>query len=82
MPQVFTNKGEWGDSIHWTNWEKRRVHGWSNPRPRVGDHLEYKMASGRTAVFRFEAVELCSDPADMFFATAEDIGYKDELPNA
>lgn len=81
MTQVFTNKGKWGNTIHWINWETRRVYGWSPQRPQVGDHFECQMDSGRTAVFRFDTVELKSDPADMFFATVTDVGYKDELPN-
>jgi len=76
---IYKTGGGWGNAINWTSWEKRKVVGWKPRKPHVGDLLEANMESGRVYVLRFVKVELCGDPQDMFFATVEDVGFKDEL---
>jgi hypothetical protein len=74
-----TRGGSWGASVQWNDIERRRVHGWAEPRPVMGDILKSPMASGRVGVFVFTGVDLCRDPPDMFFGAVEFIGYDDEL---
>ena len=70
----------WGNAINWSNYEKRRVYGHLQRRPRVGDELISKMESGKIARFVFTNVEYSTDPHDMFFADLTDIGYEGETP--
>jgi hypothetical protein len=79
VPKTYEIGGGWGNTIQWFNYDKRRVTGWKQCKPRAGDILESRMESGKTGVFKFVEVEHCSDPHDMFFATVEDIGYKGEI---
>jgi len=81
MSKIFVNKGVWGNSIRWMNFDKRSVSGHSTPVPSVGDFLDYNMKSGRTFRFKFDAIERMRDPSDMFFGNMSDVGYTDELPN-
>ncbi len=70
----------WGYAINWRNWNTRRVSGHFTPYIRNGDIFGYRMASGKIGIFRLIDVENCRDPRDMFFATAEDIGYAEDYP--
>ena len=79
MPTIFTNNNQWGNAIHWVDYEKRRVTGHSPTLPQAGDFLDYEMQSGRIGRFKFETVHVCADPRDMFFADMSDVGYVDEL---
>lgn len=67
--------GWWGNKIEWFDWERRRVVGWKQERPKVGDYLYAQMQSGKWAKFRYTEVDLKWDPPDMFFGTVKDIGY-------
>jgi len=77
---AFALGGGWGNAINWQDWERRRVVGWKQRHPKMGDRLDAEMQSGRVAVFRFTNVEPCLDPRDMFFASVEDMGYADDFP--
>lgn len=68
----------WGDYIDWSSWEERSLYGHMKDRPRNGDILRCKMESGKIATFVIKNVVYKSDPRDMFFAEAEDVGYEDE----
>lgn len=70
----------WGNSIQWSDYDKRRVVGWLQRRPKVGDEIRFKMESGKTARYAVVIVEYMGDPNDMFFADVMDIGYVDEKP--
>jgi hypothetical protein len=67
----------WGNALHWTDWKIRKLHGWLDDRPRVGDLINAKMKSGKIAQFIVINVELCRDPTDMFFCDLSDFGYKE-----
>jgi hypothetical protein len=69
----------WGDSIFFTDWKKRMVAGHMRFIPRVGDVLQCKMKSGKTAQFRFESVTKMTDPKDQFFAVVSDLEYVQDL---
>jgi hypothetical protein len=66
----------WGNSICFTDWEKRRIAGHMTPTPKKGDILRSKMESGKIARFTFEKVDVMSDPRDQFFATVSDFEYE------
>ena len=68
---------DWGNHIMWMDWEKRRLTGWTNPHPCVGDELRVPMQSGQIGRFKFLTVEAPGDPSDMWFSTVEDVGYAD-----
>lgn len=71
--------GGWGNSIKWFDWDKRQIVGWKPTRPRKGDFINAKLASGKIAYFEIIKVDLKSDPNDMFFADVKDFGYEDEI---
>jgi hypothetical protein len=68
----------WGNSIGWTNWETRSLYGHTTPVPKAGDELLCEMKSGKLFRLRLVKVEPCYDPSDMWFGTAEDVGYEDD----
>ena len=70
----------WGNAISWSNYEKRRLVGHLQRRPEVGDEIQWKMESGKTARYAILKVERPGDPADMWFADAMDVGYVGENP--
>lgn len=45
-----------------------RVAGWLTPLPRVGDFVLLPHEECHDTRYRFETVEPCGDPPDMFFA--------------
>jgi hypothetical protein len=75
---LFKVGGGWGNSIEWTSFPSS-VHGWKTPLPVAGDVLAAPMESGKTLVLIFSKVRPCGDPADMFFADVEAVGYSDEI---
>jgi len=81
---VFTVGGGWGDRISVDEWPKKNdgnlasVNGHKNPIPRVGDILMVPCESGKTMRCKFVAVRPCGNPADMFFADIEPIGYESD----
>lgn len=76
--RLFKIGGGWGNAVEWMTWDTR-VNGWKTPTPVDGDILTCEMKSGKTAVWIFDKVEPCGDPADMFFATVAPVGYTDEI---
>lgn len=72
-----TRGGTWGDKVEWFHVGTRRVTGWKDERPIVGDILKSPMASGRVGIFVFTDVELMRDPPDMFFGTVEFHSYEE-----
>ena len=70
----------WGDRIQWSNYDERRVVGWLQRIPDVGDEIQFKMQSGKVARFGVLKVERAWNVDDMFFADVMDIGYVDERP--
>lgn len=70
----------WGDLIAWNDFEKRRLYGFLQRKPEVGDEVRFKMSSGKVARFAILNVEHAGDPPDMWFADAMDIGYVGEAP--
>lgn len=77
--RLFAIHGGWGHHVEWFDWDERRVWGHLPNRPSKGDYLEADMKTGHKAIFRFVDVEYKLDPPDMFFATVEDVGYRDEI---
>ena len=69
--------GGWGNSIHWGDYEKRRVVGFLKRLPNKNDILRCKMQSGKIARFRFSEIDYKRYPPDMFAANMEDIGYEE-----
>ena len=74
--------GYWGNSIKFCSGpdiinggELLRVVGWKSSRPKKGDLLRMKLASGKVAIAIFKKVELCNNPHDMFFGSVQLIGY-------
>ena len=82
---TFTVGGGWGDRITINEWPKRdnenlaSVYGHKNPIPRIGDTLRVPCKSGKVMLCKFVDVRPCGDPADMFFADVEGIGYESKL---
>jgi len=74
------NHQGWGNRIGWSDFEKRRISAHTSPRPDEGDELRVKMQSGKIARFALIDIDYMSDPRDMWFATAYDIGYVGEKP--
>lgn len=73
----------WGNSIIWSDFEKRRIVGWMPSKPVVGDEIRCRMSSGKTARFLVKDVEYAFDPRDMFFANLEDYkGYVEDTEDA
>lgn len=68
---------EWGDSIYFMDFSKRKVAGHLYDRPEVGDIINSKMTSGKIGQFLVTDVEYMADPPDMFFCNVSDIGYKE-----
>lgn len=75
MPRIISmwEHSGWGDSIYFTDWNKRRVAGHLTPTPKEGDILRSKMESGKIAYFKFEKVNVMLNPRDQFFATVSDL---------
>lgn len=85
MTGDFTLGGGWGN--HVSLWKPEHfqyldlakdfvpVWGHKTPRPKVGQTLvgEFKKSFIR---FRFESVDLCRDPSDMFFANVKAVGQE------
>lgn len=67
----------WGNTITWTNYNKRRMHGHLPERPKLGDVINCKMESGKIAQFLVVEVDYMRDPPDQFFCTVSDLGYKE-----
>ena len=65
----------WGNSIKWFDWEKRKVYGHMQRRPKVGDELRAEMQSGQIHRFIFTSVKLETNPRDMFFGFVIDWKY-------
>lgn len=59
------------------NFDKRRAYGWSYD-VKEGDLLRVPMQNGKTALLKFVNFKRCDDPADMYFADLEDVGYEEE----
>ena len=78
MPRIISmwEHSGWGDSIYFTDWDKRRVAGHLTPTPKEGDIIRCKMESGKIARFKFDKVDVMSDTKDQFFATVSDLGYE------
>ncbi len=74
-PVMFEMFGGWGNRIEWQDFAKRTVRGWKQKTPKVGDLIKCPMQSGNDGLFRVTSVEQMSDPADMFFAETEPVGY-------
>lgn len=78
----FTTKGGgWGDNVSIMDWPKKddedlaSVVGHKNPPPRVGDELVVPLKSGKKMLCEFVSVNLCGDPADMFFGDIKVLEY-------
>ena len=72
----------WGNSIKLSNSPATiisgtmlSVVGWKSSRPKPNDLLRMRMASGKVGLCIFVKVELCRDPADMFFGDVKMLGY-------
>lgn len=66
----------WGNSIYFLNYDKRRIAGHLSPTPKEGDILRCKMESGKIFRYKFDKVDVMSDPRDQFFATVTDLEYE------
>jgi len=66
----------WGDNIEWTDWNSRKIYGFSSPYL-YDEQTEFRgqMQSGKVARFRPIKLEYKLDPHDMFFAELTDLGY-------
>jgi hypothetical protein len=64
-----------GNTIRFFNFEHRRLVGWLDPKPKVGDEVRTKMESGRIGCFEISKIEPTGNPEDMFFADVKDLGY-------
>lgn len=60
----------WGNSIYFTAFHL-------TPTPKEVDILRCKMESGKIARFKFDKVDVMSDPKDQFFATVSDLEYEE-----
>lgn len=73
--QISLVKCHWGHSF--TGWAYREatetitMHGWSTPRPRVGDTLLLDMKINGLTEFIVLSVEYMHDPMDMWYAHVE-----------
>lgn len=74
--------GYWGNSIKYFTIPKDiitgtilNVVGWKPNRPRPKDLLRMRLASGKVGIGVFVKVELCKNPADMFFGDVKMLGY-------
>ena len=68
----------WGDCVHWSDFESRRISGHLQERLKTDDEIRSKMESGKIARFKVKSVEQMTDPPDQFFATLSYIGYSKE----
>ena len=68
----------WGDTIAWTDYKTRRLHGHLPERPKVGDIINSEMESGKVGQFVVVEVEYMRDPPDQFFCKVSDLGYKEQ----
>lgn len=77
-PRIITmsEHSSWGNSIFWTDYDQRKLSGFMQQKPTVGDIVRANMQSGKVARFRVESVENIQDPKDMFFAKVSDLGYE------
>lgn len=84
--RLFRPLGLWGNNITVQTFDNEtsevRVMGLTPTRPKVGDWLALSLESKRQGAWRFTEVELEDDPPDMWFGTAEIIGYLDEQDDA
>ncbi len=69
------NHRTWGNNIMPFDWDRRRIVGWTQPHPTIGDELLLEMHSGRIRKVEIVTVEPTGDSGDMWFATVKDIGY-------
>lgn len=75
----FTKENGWGDAIRFMEWEPdqnghRRIYGHKG-RIEVGDWFAQEMKSGRIGILEIVELEWKSDPPDMFFGKACDVGF-------
>ena len=74
----------WGDNIGWTDWQSRKIYGFSQPYL-YDEKTEFReqMQSRKVARFKPKKIDYELDPKDMFFAELEDLGYvEDTSPNS
>lgn len=74
-PMMYEMFGGWGNRIEWFDFQKRKITGWKQRRPVIGDLIKCPMESGNDGLFRVTSIEYMSDPRDMFFADTEPVGY-------
>ena len=70
----------WGHNIEFMETNKDgsfKVYGWCSPRPKEGDLFLHKFQKGIGVCILMD-IELCNDPADMYFAKAGIIRYADD----
>lgn len=67
----------WGDSIRCTN--HYSFNGHTSPKPKDGDYIIQSMASGEHGIYLIVKMDYCDDPADMWFAKTEPLGYITEF---
>lgn len=60
------------------NYDKRVVSGWQHGF-KVEDRFNFRMASGKRAIFEIVSIEYMLDPKDQYFATVKDIGYEGDI---
>lgn len=74
-PVMYEMGGGWGNRITWQDLPKRKIVGWKQRTPVVGDLIKCPMESGKDGLFRIISVDKKTDPPDMFFADTEPAGY-------
>ena len=77
-PTLYEMFGGWGNRIEWFDIANRKISGWKQRRPVVGDLIRCPMESGKSCLFKVISVNYMSDPADMFFAETKPIGYMED----
>lgn len=81
IPNRIINTWEhnaWGNSIYWSDWEKRKLCGHLTPKPKVDDEIRSEFNNGKIGRFRVINVEHVSGVHDMFWCNVLDIGYVEE----
>jgi hypothetical protein len=74
----------WGRHIRWMQWEpdsRGLRHCWGHypsSRLKVGDWIVQEMVGGRMGILEIVELEWKSDPDDMFFGYARDVGFLPE----
>lgn len=78
-PYVYLawNHSGWGNRIGIIDWEAGRLEGHLERKPRIGDHIRFRMESGKVLDTVVTEVQTFPDPPDQFIATVEKIGYVD-----